>query len=202
METPYVTWHNEYIATGWWIFKQLFDRGLVYQDYRSTPHCPRCETSLSDHEVAQGYEENVPDPSIFIKFRLDGSGNAPLPTDREGAFVLAWTTTPWTLPGNVALAVHPEADYGIYEHEGERLLLAAALGLIGLIEMLYFLSSRLGVGSELVVYGIALDPEATAPWLAFAALAALGVAALRRSFPLAAEAWSAALAEARAKLAG
>ncbi len=127
METPYVTWHNEYIETGWWIFKQLFDRGLVYQDYRSTPHCPRCETSLSDHEVAQGYEENVPDPSIFIKFRLDGSGNTPLPTDLKGAFVLAWTTTPWTLPGNVALAVHPEADYGIYEHEGERLLLAAAL---------------------------------------------------------------------------
>jgi branched-chain amino acid transport system permease protein len=81
-------------------------------------------------------------------------------------------------------------------------LLAAALGLIGLIEMLYFLSSRLGVGHELVVYGIAVDPEWTVPWLAFAALAALGVAALRRSFPLAAEAWNAALAEARARLAG
>ncbi|MFQ5381653.1 MAG: class I tRNA ligase family protein, partial [Dehalococcoidia bacterium] len=127
MDSPYVTWHNEYIETGWWIFKQLFDQGLVYQDYRSTPHCPRCETSLSDHEVAQGYEENVPDPSIFIKFRLDGSGNAPLPSDLKGAFVLAWTTTPWTLPGNVALAVHPGADYGVFEHEGERLVLATAL---------------------------------------------------------------------------
>lgn len=127
MDNPYVTWHNEYIETCWWIFKQLFDHGLVYQDYRSTPHCPRCETSLSDHEVAQGYEEDVPDPSVFIKFRLDGSGGVAAPPGAEGASVVAWTTTPWTLPGNVALAVHPESEYGVYSHEGERLIMATAL---------------------------------------------------------------------------
>ena len=70
MENPYVTYDNDYIETGWWIFKQLWEHGLVYQDYRSTPHCPRCETSLSDHELSQGYKDDVSDPSVFIKFRL------------------------------------------------------------------------------------------------------------------------------------
>ena len=131
MENPYVTWHNDYIETGWWIFKQLWDHGLVYQDYRVSPYCPRCGTTLSDHEVSQGFEEDTPDPSVFVKFRVpatefrEKTGSA-LPEGGHVSFV-AWTTTPWTLPGNVALAVKADADYGIYEHDGEHYLVAVAL---------------------------------------------------------------------------
>ena len=74
MDDPYVTLDNSYIETGWWIIKQLWDKGLVYQDMKGTPHCPRCVTSLSSHEVALGYEEDTPDPSVFIKFRLTRLG--------------------------------------------------------------------------------------------------------------------------------
>ncbi len=130
LEHPYVTWHNDYIETGWWIFKQLWEHGLVYQDYRVTPHCPRCGTSLSDHEVSQGYEEDTPDPSVFVKFRLVAGEEAlrrlGLPADAS-AYLVAMTTTPWTLPGNVALAVKEDADYGVYEHEGDHYIVAAAL---------------------------------------------------------------------------
>ncbi|GAB4329745.1 MAG: isoleucine--tRNA ligase [Dehalococcoidia bacterium] len=132
LENPYVTWHNEYIETCWWIFKRLWDHGLVYQDYRSTPHCPRCGTSLSDHEVSLGYEEDVPDPSVYIKFRVkDGAlfrhghpGDRPL---GDRAAIVAWTTTPWTLPGNTALAVKADAEYGVYRHDDEFLVVATSL---------------------------------------------------------------------------
>jgi len=129
LEHPYVTWHNEYIETCWWIFKTLWDHGMVYQDYRVTPHCPRCGTSLSDHEVSQGYEDNTPDPSVFPKFRvLDGELDR-LGLDPEvSTYLVAWTTTPWTLPGNVALALKADAEYGVYEVGGERVLLAKELG--------------------------------------------------------------------------
>lgn len=129
LEHPYVTWHNDYIETGWWIFKQLWDHGLVYQDYRVTPHCPRCGTSLSDHEVAQGYEEDTPDPSVFVKFRLaDGEALQRLGLAADAStYLVAMTTTPWTLPGNVALAIKEDADYGIYEHEGDHYIVAADL---------------------------------------------------------------------------
>jgi isoleucyl-tRNA synthetase len=139
LEHPYVTYHNSYIETCWWIFKQLWEHGLIYQDYRSTPHCPRCGTSLSDHEVAQGYEENVPDPSVSIKFRVplgewEKAGLGDVATSDEPASIVAWTTTPWTLPGNTALAVKVDADYGVYRvaskrDEGlmERVVLATAL---------------------------------------------------------------------------
>ena len=70
MDDPYVTLKNDYIESGWWGIKQLWDRGLVYRGYRTTPHCPRCGTSLSSHEVALGYEENTEDPSVYIKFRI------------------------------------------------------------------------------------------------------------------------------------
>ena len=134
MEHPYITYDNEYIESVWWIVKQLWDKGLVYLDYRSTPHCPRCGTSLSDGEVALGYREDTPDPSVYVKFRLldplPGVPDDDLPT-----YVLAWTTTPWTLPGNTALAVDPEAEYSVAlrqgsgqaEADGERLILASAL---------------------------------------------------------------------------
>ena len=121
MEDPYVTLETDYIETGWWILKQLWDRGLLYEDRRGTPHCPRCVSSLSSHEVALGYRENTPDPSVFIKFQA-----TEWPDDGPTYF-LAWTTTPWTLPGNTALAVDADAEYSIVETGGCRLILATAL---------------------------------------------------------------------------
>ncbi len=139
MANPYVTLENDFIETGWWILKELWDKDLLYQDLRGTPHCPRCVTSLSSHEVALGYQEDTPDPSVFVKFRVDASG-----IPGEGAvsgrllgsdvptFLLAWTTTPWTLPGNTALAVDADSDYSLVEYQPEggakqRLVLASAL---------------------------------------------------------------------------
>ena len=139
MDDPYVTLHNSYIETGWWIIKQLWDKGLVYQDMKGTPHCPRCVTSLSSHEVALGYEEDTPDPSVFIKFRLNGwdatrravdafNNSHGRLTSHGDVHFLAWTTTPWTLPGNTALAVDTDAEYSLVLLEsGERLVLASAL---------------------------------------------------------------------------
>ncbi len=130
MENPYVTLETDYIETGWWILKQLWEQGLLYEDRRGTPHCPRCVSSLSSHEVALGYRENTPDPSVFIQFEaLSGLDGAPPPAP---TYFLAWTTTPWTLPGNTALAVDPDAEYSIVEtanNRGEtvRLVLATAL---------------------------------------------------------------------------
>ena len=132
LDNAYVTYRNEYIESCWWVVRQLWERGLVYQDYRSVPHCPRCGTALSDHEVAQGYREDTPDPSIWVKFPLTEESRqrlAPVVGDRP-VYLLAWTTTPWTLPGNTALAVHPEAEYALAEAEGE--VLIAASSLVGL----------------------------------------------------------------------
>ncbi len=136
MDDPYVTLENDYIETGWWILKTLWDRGLLYQGLRGTPHCPRCVTSLSSHELALGYQEDTPDPSVFVKFRVESAGTRPrIPEALDAgdipAYLLAWTTTPWTLPGNTALAVDAEAEYSVVELEGdngtERLALASAL---------------------------------------------------------------------------
>ncbi|GAG25145.1 unnamed protein product, partial [marine sediment metagenome] len=137
LSDAYITCTNDYMESCWWAVKQLWDHGLVYQDYRVTPHCPRCGTSLSDHEVAQGYQENTPDPSVWIKFRLTRESEQKLAQKMPGeapTYFLAWTTTPWTLPGNTALAVDPEADYAVAEVAGrdgpERLILVE--GLVGL----------------------------------------------------------------------
>ncbi len=146
MDNPYVTLENEYIETGWWMLKSLWDRDLLYQDLRGTPHCPRCVTSLSSHEVALGYREDTPDPSVFVKFQVEipqtslyESGETEVKTetlstlrsDSVPVFLLAWTTTPWTLPGNTGLAVDENAEYSVVELEGEggtqRLVLATAL---------------------------------------------------------------------------
>ena len=138
MDDPYVTLENEYIESGWSILKDFWDRGLLYQDMRGTPHCPRCVTSLSSHEVALGYKEDTPDPSVFVKFRLsEPDGGAPdgaydaLVSHGRPVHLLAWTTTPWTLPGNTALAVDAAADYSLVEVESEaepeRLVLATEL---------------------------------------------------------------------------
>ncbi len=129
LENAYMTFRNEYIESCWWIVKQLWDKELLYLDYRSVPHCPRCGTTLSDHEVAQGYRENTPDPSVYVKFRVAATRalRDVLASDDSPAYLLAWTTTPWTLPGNTALAVDPEADYAVAELDGEYLVLASAL---------------------------------------------------------------------------
>jgi len=101
MENPYKTMDFDYMESIWWVFKQLWEKGLVYRDYKSMHICPRCGTTLSNFEVTQGYKD-VEDLAVTIKFKLKG---------KENAFILAWTTTPWTLPGNVALAVGKNIDY-------------------------------------------------------------------------------------------
>ena len=132
MEHPYITLDNSYIESCWWIMKELWDKGLVYQGYKVAPHCPRCGTSLSSHEVALGYDE-ADDPSVWVKFKLDlaqprGSETArSLLSSTVPTYLLAWTTTPWTLPGNTALAVAPEADYAVVEVDDGYLILADAL---------------------------------------------------------------------------
>ncbi len=129
MAHPYITLNNGYIESCWWIIKELWDKGLIYQGYKVTPHCPRCGTSLSSHEVALGYDETN-DPSVWVKFKLDLTQSAGSETARSllsstgSTCLLVWTTTPWTLPGNTALAVAPEADYAVIEVAGEYLILA------------------------------------------------------------------------------
>ncbi len=114
MDNPYVTYDNNYIETLWWIIKQVYDKKLLYQGYKVVPHCPRCGTALSSHEVAQGYRE-VKDESVYIKFRVS-KGNDKV---KEGDYILSWTTTPWTLPGNVALAISEKVNYAIVSIIGE-----------------------------------------------------------------------------------
>ena len=101
MKNPYRTMDFEYMQSEWWAFKELYDKGLIYEDYRSMHICPRCETTLSQGEVADGYRD-IKDLSVTVKFEL---------TSKPGTFILAWTTTPWTLPGNVALAVGVDIQY-------------------------------------------------------------------------------------------
>lgn len=114
MDNPYVTYHNTYIESVWWALKEIFKKGLLYKGNKVVPYCPRCGTSLSSHEVAQGYKE-VEDPSVFVKFPVAG---------KENTYFLVWTTTPWTLPSNVALAVKSDYTYVLVEHNDERLILA------------------------------------------------------------------------------
>jgi isoleucyl-tRNA synthetase len=119
MEHPYVTYENDYVESLWHIMKKVETDGRLYQGYRVTPHCPRCVTSLSSHELAQGYKD-VEDPSVFIKFRVKGEADK---------YLLVWTTTPWTLPANVAVAVGESVDYveAKLAETGETFILARAL---------------------------------------------------------------------------
>ena len=100
MDNPYVTYHNSFIESEWWALKQIFEKGLLYKGFKIVPYCPRCGTPLSSHEVAQGYK-TVKERSAIVRFKI---------TD-EDAYFLAWTTTPWTLPSNVALCVNPDETY-------------------------------------------------------------------------------------------
>lgn len=109
LETAYVTYENEYIETVWWILKSLWEKDLLFKGYKIVPYCPRCGTPLSDHEVALGYDEAT-DPSVFVRFPL---------ADKPDTSLLVWTTTPWTLPSNVAVAAHPDVDYAVVERDNE-----------------------------------------------------------------------------------
>jgi len=117
MENPYVTYHNNYIESVWWALKQMWDKELLYKGHKVIPYCPRCGTSLSSHEVAQGYKD-VKEATAFVKFKVKGEDNK---------YILAWTTTPWTLPSNVALAINKSYDYVEIENNGEHLILAKEL---------------------------------------------------------------------------
>ncbi|MDD5625968.1 MAG: isoleucine--tRNA ligase [Patescibacteria group bacterium] len=114
LKHPYVTYDSSYIETIWWILAKIWNKGLLYQDYKVVPCCPRCGTALSSHEVAQGYQ-NIEETSVYIKFKI---------TNQENTYLLAWTTTPWTLPGNVALAINKGVDYVKISKDGEYWILA------------------------------------------------------------------------------
>jgi isoleucyl-tRNA synthetase len=117
LDNAYVTLKNEYIESVWWSLKKLDAKGLLYKGFKVVPYCPRDGTPLSSHEVAQGYDETE-DPSVYVKFRLVNGSHA-------GSSIVAWTTTPWTLPSNVGLAVNAEAEYVEFQHNGETLICSA-----------------------------------------------------------------------------
>ncbi len=117
MDNPYVTYDNNFIESEWWALKQIFDKGLLYKGFKIVPYCPRCGTPLSSHEVAQGYK-NVKERSAVVRFKVVG----------EDAYFLAWTTTPWTLPSNVALCVNPDETYcKVKANDGYTYYMAKAL---------------------------------------------------------------------------
>ena len=117
MEHPYVTYDDNYIESEWWALKEMHKKGLLYKGHKIVPYCPRCGTALSSHEVAQGYK-TVKENSAVVRFKVKG---------KENLYILAWTTTPWTLPSNVALCVNPDEDYVTVESDGTQYILAKAL---------------------------------------------------------------------------
>src|SRR3989344_4395396 len=114
LENPYITLDNDYIESVWWSLKELYKKGYLYEGYKVVPFCTRCGTPLSSHEVAQGYKD-VKEESVYIAFKAK---------NKKGEYILAWTTTPWTLPGNVALAVGKDIDYVKVKMNQEVYLLA------------------------------------------------------------------------------
>ncbi len=119
LEDAYVTMNNDYIQSLWWILKQLWNKDLLFEGYKVVPYCPRCGTPLSSHELSLGYKEGTVDPSIYVKFAVKNEKNT---------FLLAWTTTPWTLPGNAALAVGENIEYvKVKDRSGAQLYLAKEL---------------------------------------------------------------------------
>jgi isoleucyl-tRNA synthetase len=116
-DNAYWTLTSDYIQSVWWALSEMWNQDLIYKGFRVAPYCPRCATPLSSHELALGYQDNVPDPSVFVRFRLKNDRNTS---------VLAWTTTPWTLPGNVALAVDKDITYVKVKQGDEHLILAEA----------------------------------------------------------------------------
>ena len=117
MKNPYITYNDNYIESVWWAIKTIWEKGLLYKGHKIVPYCPRCGTSLSSHEVSQGYKE-VKEKSVYVKFPVKG---------RDNVYLLAWTTTPWTLPSNAALTVNPNINYIEAEVDGEILILSEEL---------------------------------------------------------------------------
>jgi len=127
MANPYITYENYYIESVWYLLKKIWGKGLLYKGFKVVPHCPRCVTGLSSHEVSQGYKK-VKENSVYLNFRITKGNNKA----KEGDFILAWTTTPWTLPGNVALAVGKNIVYVRIKYQGKNYILAKdRLGIIG-----------------------------------------------------------------------
>lgn len=116
-ENDYITLRDDYIESEWWALSKMFREGMLFRDFKIVPYCPRCETSLSSHEVAQGYEE-ASDPSVYIKFKI---------RDQENKYLLAWTTTPWTLPSNQFLAVSPDISYALVHYKDSDYYIAETL---------------------------------------------------------------------------
>ncbi|MBR4800708.1 MAG: isoleucine--tRNA ligase [Clostridia bacterium] len=117
MEHPYITYDDNYIESVWWALSEMHKKGLIYKGYKIVPYCPRCGTALSSHEVAQGYKD-VEETSVFVKFKVKGE---------ENTYFVAWTTTPWTLPSNVALCMNGKENYAKVKVNGEYYILADAL---------------------------------------------------------------------------
>ena len=117
MEHPYITYDDNYIESVWWALSEMHKKGLIYKGYKIVPYCPRCGTALSSHEVAQGYKD-VEETSVFVKFKVKGE---------ENTYFIAWTTTPWTLPSNVALCMNGKEDYACVKVNDEYYILADAL---------------------------------------------------------------------------
>lgn len=117
MDHPYVTYHNEYIESEWWALKKIWDKDLLYKGHKVVPYCPRCGTALSSHEVAQGYKD-VKETSAIAKFKVEG---------KENEYFLAWTTTPWTLPSNIALTVNAKETYARVKYQDFIAIMAEAL---------------------------------------------------------------------------
>ena len=162
MEHPYVTYHNDYIESEWWSLKKIYDKGMLYLGHKIAPYCPRCGTALSSHEVAQGYK-NVKEVSAIVRFHVKGM---------ENTSFLAWTTTPWTLPSNLALCVNPGATYCKFNCEGETFIMAKALVekvFAGKeVEMLEEMPGQSLVGMEYEPLYRFVEPEGGKAWVVIA----------------------------------
>lgn len=142
-EHAYATIDSEYTESVWWVLKQIHNKGLLYRGYKSMPYCPRCETPLSNFEVNEGYKDNVPDPSLYVKFKLID----------EDAYLLAWTTTPWSLPGNAAVAVNPGEQYVYVRYttdEGSEETVILAKKLLKVLDERDFTITREASGQDLL----------------------------------------------------
>ena len=145
----YATLDESYIESVWWVFKSIYDKGLIYKDFRSSPYCPRCATPLSNFELNQGYQDGISDPSLYVKFKLKD----------EDAYLLGWTTTPWSLPGNAAIAVNPNAYYvylTLADDEGKDETLVLARDRLGVLDVDTFSIVKEVRGKDLI--GLEYEP--------------------------------------------
>lgn len=161
LDNAYETMDNNYIESEWHILGTLWDKGLLYEDYKVVPYCTRCGTSLSSHELAQGYKDDVEDPSVYVKFKVK---SADAKKGEENKYFVAWTTTPWTLPGNVALAVSEKDTYVEISTENGNLILAEkraeALEIKGKVVKKYKGKELLGLEYEPLYSFVSYDKKA------------------------------------------